>query len=65
MLVVVAAVVMWESPQRFPRAVVRVEKQFHRFSMLSTDRHFHGLFGLPPILWRIPFRIRELRQEYT
>jgi hypothetical protein len=43
MLVVVVAVVMWESPQRFPRAVGRVGKQFYRFPTLSTDRHFHRL----------------------
>jgi len=47
MLVVVVAVVMWKSPQRFPRAVGRVGKQFHRFPMLSTDRHFHGLCWSP------------------
>ena len=45
MLVVVVAVVMWESPQRFPRAGGKVGKQFYRFPMLSTDRHFHGLRG--------------------
>jgi hypothetical protein len=27
----------------------REGKQFHRFPMLSTDRHFHGLFGFQPI----------------
>ena len=43
MPVVVVAVVMWESPQRFPRAGERVGKQFYRFPMLSTDRHFHRL----------------------
>jgi hypothetical protein len=43
MPVAVEAVVMWESPQRFPRAVGRVGEQFYRFPMLSTDRHFHGL----------------------
>jgi hypothetical protein len=42
MSVVVVAVEVWESPQRFPRAGGRVEKQYHRFSMLSTARHFHG-----------------------
>ena len=45
MLVVVEAVVMWESPQRFPRAVGRVGKQLYRFPMLSIDRHFHGLLS--------------------
>src|ERR1035438_8282979 len=45
MIVVVVAVVMWESPQRFPRAGGRVGKQFYRFPMLSTDRHFHGLLS--------------------
>src|SRR5450631_2364591 len=44
MPVVVVAVVMWESPQRFPRAGGRVGKQLYRFPMLSTDRHFHGLY---------------------
>jgi len=47
MLVVFVAVVMWESPQRFPRVVGRVGKQFYRFPMLSTDRHFHGLYVSP------------------
>ena len=44
MIVVVAAVGMWESPQRFPRAGEWVGKQFYRFPMLSTDRHFHGQY---------------------
>ena len=34
---VIVAVGMWESPERFPRAVGWVEKQFYRFSMHSTD----------------------------
>jgi hypothetical protein len=45
-LVVVVAVVMWKSPQRFPRAGGSEGKQFYRFPSLSTDRHFHCLvFG--------------------
>jgi hypothetical protein len=43
MPVVVEAVGVWESPQRFPRAGGRVGKQLHRFPMLSTARHFHVL----------------------
>src|ERR1700739_3314550 len=37
---------MWESPERFPRAVGWVGKQFYRFSMHPTDRHFHRLFPI-------------------
>ena len=44
MLVVVVAVLMWESPERFPRAGGRAGKQLYRFPMLSTGRHSHGLF---------------------
>jgi hypothetical protein len=36
--------VMWESRQRFPRAGGRVGKRLYRFPMLSTARHFHGLW---------------------
>jgi hypothetical protein len=53
MIVVVVAVGMWESPQRFPRAGGRVGKQFYRFPMLSTDRHFHGLYVSPHNLFSV------------
>jgi hypothetical protein len=49
MPVVVVAVVMWESPQRFPRAGGRLGKQFYRFPNLSTGRHFHSLVFARPI----------------
>jgi hypothetical protein len=44
MIVVAAAVGMWESPQGFPGGVGRVESRLYGLSMLSIPRHFHGLF---------------------
>jgi phenylpyruvate tautomerase PptA (4-oxalocrotonate tautomerase family) len=38
--------------KRFPRSVGRLGKQFHRFSMLSIDRHFHRRVRLTSLFGR-------------
>jgi len=50
--VVVAAVGMCEIAAAISKDGGKGGKPFHRFPMLSTDRHFHGLFGFQPSPWQ-------------
>jgi hypothetical protein len=45
-IVVVVAVVMWESPQGFPRGVGRVESRHHGFPCFPYSVYWNG----PPLV---------------
>ena len=54
------AVGMWESQQRFPRAVGNERETWFWFSSLSTARHFHSA---PQFSYGLAFRLKAEKQK--